>query len=116
MVSTGIGLNLVTLIGRAGRDPELKYFESGTILCTIPLAVNRIRKAGEESPPDWFDLELWGRTAEICGEYIRKGSQFGITGQLSFSRWVDKTTGERRERALVKVENLELLARSTERQ
>lgn len=53
-----MSLNLVTLVGRAGMDPEVRYFESGKVVCTFSLAVNRFRKG--EDKPDWFNLELWG--------------------------------------------------------
>ncbi|AGY58619.1 single-stranded DNA-binding protein [Gloeobacter kilaueensis] len=102
-------LNQVNLVGRAGRDPEIRYFETGTVLCTLTLAVDRLRRKGTDEQPDWFDLEIWGKTAEIAGEYVRKGSLLGITGALTFSRWTDKTTQERRERPVIKVDQLELL-------
>lgn len=105
-------LNSVHLVGRAGRDPDIRSLESGTILCTLTLAVNRIRRRGEETPPDWFDLELWGRTAEIAGEYVRKGALIGISGTLVFSRWTDRHSGTPRERPLIKVDQLELLGRT----
>jgi single-strand DNA-binding protein len=108
-MSTGQGLNLVTLVGRAGKDPEMRYFDSGKIKCALTLAVNRLKRKGEEDKPDWFDLEIWGKTAEITGEYVRKGSLIGITGSLSFSRWQDKTTQEAKERPVIKVDRVELL-------
>jgi single-strand DNA-binding protein len=104
-------LNTVHLVGRAGRDPQMRSLESGATLCTLTLAVNRIRRKGEEVPPDWFDLELSGRTAEVAGEYVRKGSLIGVSGSLSFNRWTDRTTGEPHERPLIRVERLELLGR-----
>jgi single-strand DNA-binding protein len=100
-------LNLVTLVGRAGSDPEMKYFESGSVKCSFSLAVNRNTKKDEQ--PDWFTLEMWSRTAEVAGEYVRKGSLIGITGALSMQRWNDRTSGEARERPVIKVERLELL-------
>jgi single-strand DNA-binding protein len=109
MMSTVQGLNLVTLVGRAGKDPEMRYFDSGKIKCALTLAVNRLKRKGEEDKPDWFDLEIWGKTAEIAGEYVRKGSLIGITGSLSFSRWQDKATQEAKERPVIKVDRVELL-------
>jgi len=104
-----MSLNMVTLVGRAGRDPEVKYFDSGSTKCSLTLAVNRQRRKGEEVPPDWFDLEIWGKTAEIAGDYVRKGSLIGVTGTLVFSRWQDKVTQEAKERPVIKVDRLELL-------
>jgi single-strand DNA-binding protein len=104
-----MSLNMVTLVGRAGKDPEMRYFDSGKIKCALTLAVNRVKRKGDEDKPDWFDLEIWGKTAEIAGEYVRKGALIGITGSLSFSRWQDKTTQEAKERPVIKVDRLELL-------
>lgn len=104
-----MSLNMVTLVGRAGKDPEMRYFDSGKTKCNLTMAVNRLKRKGEEDKPDWFDLEIWGKTAEIAGEYVRKGSLIGITGSLSFSRWQDKVTQEAKERPVIKVDRLELL-------
>ena len=85
-------VNAVMLVGRAGRDPEMRYFESGRVKTTFTLAVNRPTK---ERETDWFDVELWGRQAEVAGEYVRKGSLVGIEGRLDFSRWTDDGGGKR---------------------
>lgn len=108
-----MSLNLVTLVGRAGMDPEVRYFESGRVVCTFSLAVNRFRKG--EDKPDWFSLELWDRTAEVAGEYVRKGSLIGVTGRLKFDRWKDKSTGEERQRPIIAVDRLELLGSRQDR-
>ncbi len=102
-----MSLNIVNLVGRAGREPELRYFESGNVVATLTLAVDRRRKG--DDTPDWFELELWGRTAEIAGNYVHKGKQIGITGSLRFDRWRDKATGEPRQKPVIRVERLELL-------
>lgn len=95
-------LNIVTLVGRAGRDPELKFFESGKVLCTFTLAVNRISKNTDQ--PDWFDIEIWGKDAEIAGNYVRKGSLIGIKGNLRFDHWQDRNTGVNRSKPIIRVE------------
>jgi single-strand DNA-binding protein len=108
-----MSLNTVTLVGRAGRDPELRYFESGQVVCNVTLAVDRRRK--NEDKPDWFDLEIWGRTAEIAGEYVRKGSLIGVSGSLKFDRWKDRTSGEERQKPVIRVERLDLLGSKRDR-
>lgn len=100
-------LNIVTLVGRAGRDPEVKYFESGSVLCNFTLAVNRPSRNSEE--PDWFNLEIWGKTAEIAGTYVRKGSLIGVQGSLKFEYWQDRASGANRSKPVIRVERLELL-------
>lgn len=99
-------LNLVNLVGRAGADPEIKYFDSGSQLCKLPLAVNRPVK---DSAPDWFNLEIWGKTAEVAGNYVRKGSLIGIKGSLKIETWTDRNSGKERSRPVIRVERLELL-------
>jgi single-strand DNA-binding protein len=109
-----MSLNLVTLVGRAGRDPELRYYDSGRVVCHFSIAVNRRRK--DDDQPDWFELEIWGRTAEIAGDYVRKGSLVGITGSFRFDRWKDKTTGEDRQRPIISVDRLDLLGSRQDRE
>jgi single-strand DNA-binding protein len=102
-----MSLNVVTLVGRAGRDPEVKYFESGSVVCNLTLAVNRQRKNSDE--PDWFNLEIWGKTAEIAANYVRKGNLIGVTGSLKFDHWQDRGTGINRSKPVIRVERLDLL-------
>lgn len=102
-----MSLNLVNLVGRAGRDPEVKYFESGSVVCNLTLAVDRRSRNSDE--PDWFSLELWGKTAEVAANYVRKGSLIGVSGALKFDYWQDRTTGSERSKPVVRVDRLELL-------
>jgi single-strand DNA-binding protein len=101
-------MNRVYLVGRVGKDPEMKYFETGKQVCNFTLAVNR-RTSNRDEPPDWFDLEVWGKTADVAKNYVRKGSQIGVVGLLKFDRWRDKTTGEERQKPVILVDQLELL-------
>ncbi len=102
-----MSLNVVTLVGRVGGDPDVKYFESGSVKCKLTLAVKRQTRNSEE--PDWFTLELWGKTAEVAGNYVRKGSLIGVKGSLKFDRWSDRTTGVDRSSPVIHVDKLELL-------
>jgi single-strand DNA-binding protein len=99
-------LNQIVLVGRVGRDPEIRYFESGSSMATFSLAINRPSKNKET---DWFDIKLWGKQAEIAGEYVRKGSLIGIEGQLDFDSWNDKNTGELQIKPVVLANNLRLI-------
>ena len=102
-----MSLNVVHLVGRAGANPETRVFhDSGNTLCKIPLAVNRPRK---DSPPDWFNLEIWGSTAKVADAYVRKGSLIGVQGSLKIDTWVDRNTGENRSRPVIRVDKLDLL-------
>ena len=101
-----MSLNVITLVGRAGRDPEVKYFESGSVVCNFSLAVNRMSRNDE---PDWFNLEIWGKTAQIAADYVKKGSLIGVTGALKFDYWTDRNTGAQRSKPIVRVDRLDLL-------
>ena len=101
-----MGLNSVTLVGRAGRDPEVRYFESGSVVANLTLAVNR---RGRTDEPDWFNLEIWGKQAQVAADYVKKGSLLGITGSYKLDQWTDRSTGEARSKPVVRVERLELL-------
>jgi len=110
-----MSINKINLVGRAGKDPETKYFDSGKQVCNFTLAVNR-RTSNKDEPPDWFDLEMWDKTADIAGKYVKKGSLVGITGSLVFDRWQDKTTGEERSKPVIRVEQLDLLGSKQDNQ
>jgi single-strand DNA-binding protein len=100
-------LNVVTLVGRVGGDPDVKYFESGSVVCNLTLAVNRQGRKDEQ--PDWFNLKLWGKTAEVAASYVRKGGLIGVTGALEMESWTDRSTGVERSKPVIRVDRLELL-------
>ena len=103
-----MSLNKVHLVGRVGREPEVKYFESGKVVCNFAIAVNR-NTSNRDDPPDWFDLEMWDKTAEVAKNYVKKGSLIGVSGSLKFDRWSDRTTGDERQKPVIRVDRLELL-------
>jgi single-strand DNA-binding protein len=102
-----MALNVVNLVGRAGANPEVKYFDSGSVKCTLPLAVTRLSRNSEQ--PDWFNLEIWGKTAEIAGNYVTKGKQIAVQGSFKIETWTDRNTGGLRSRPIIKVDRLQLL-------
>jgi single-strand DNA-binding protein len=102
-----MSLNVVTLVGRVGGDPDVKYFESGSVKCRLTLAVNRQTKNSDQ--PDWFNLELWGKDAEFAANYIQKGRLIGVKGSLKFDSWSDRTTGATRTSPVIRVERIQLL-------
>ncbi|WP_036480406.1 single-stranded DNA-binding protein [Myxosarcina sp. GI1] len=103
-----MGLNVVNLVGRAGAEPEIIHFQSGSMLCKLPLAVDR--RSRNNDKPDWFNLEIWGKTAEIAGNYVRKGKLIGIQGSLKIDTWADRNNSSiQRSRPVIRVDRLELL-------
>jgi len=101
-----MGVNSITLVGRAGRDPEVRYFESGSVVANLTLAVNRRSRDDE---PDWFNLEIWGKQAQVAADYVRKGALVGIIGSFKLDRWTDRASGEERTKPVIRVDRLELL-------
>ena len=101
-----MSINSVTLVGRAGRDPDVRYFESGSVVANLTMAVNR---RGRNEEPDWFNLEIWGKQAQVAADYVKKGSLLGITGSYKLDTWKDRKTGENRSKPVIRVDRLELL-------
>ena len=104
--------NKVILLGNLTRDPELKYTPKGTAVAAIGLAVNRVysNDQGEKQEETTFvDVELWGRTAEIANEYLKKGRPVLIEGRLRLDSWDDKQTGQKRSKLKVVGESMQLL-------
>ena len=105
-------VNKVMLIGNLTRDPEIKYTPKGTAIADIGLAVNRTYStdSGEKREEVTFiDVTLWGRVAEIVGEYCKKGRPLYVEGRLQLDTWDDKTTGQKRSKLKVVGENIQLL-------
>lgn len=101
-----MSINIVNLVGRAGGDPEVRYFESGSVKCNLTLAVNR--PTSRDDKPDWFNLEIWGKTAEIAANYVKKGSLIGIQGAIKIEQYTDRN-GYDRTKPVVRVNRLDLL-------
>lgn len=105
--------NKVILVGNLTRDPEVRYIPSGTALCELGLAVNRswFDKASNSRKEEttFVDVTLWGRTAEIAGEYLSKGRSVLIEGRLQLDTWDDKETGKKRSKLRVVGEQMTML-------
>jgi len=105
-------LNKVLLLGNVTRDPEVRYTPKGSAVCDLGIAVNRAytTDSGEKREEVTFvDVTLWGRTAEVASEYLKKGRPVFIEGRLQMDSWDDKQTGQKRTRLRVVAENMQLL-------
>jgi single-strand DNA-binding protein len=93
------GINKVILIGNLGADPETRAMPSGTTVANLRIATSeswRDKQSGEQQErTEWHRVALFGRLAEIAGEYLRKGSQVYIEGSLRTRKWQDKQGNER---------------------
>lgn len=104
--------NRVILLGNLTRDPEVRYTPKGTAVTELGMAVNRVYTAenGEKREETTFvDVTLWGRTAEIAGEYLKKGRPVFIEGRLQLDTWDDKQSGQKRSKLKVVGEALQLI-------
>src|SRR4051812_48885021 len=104
--------NKVILLGNLTRDPELRYTPKGTAIAKIGLAVNRVwtNEAGEKKEEVTFvDVDVFGRTAENVGQYMRKGRPILVEGRLRLDQWDDKQTGQKRSKLGVVAETVQSL-------
>jgi len=101
--------NRVILVGNVTRDIELRYTPQGTAVTDIGLAVNdRVKKQGEWVDETTFvDVTLWGRTAEVAGEYLSKGSPVLIEGRLKLDAW--EQDGQKRSKLKIIGERMQML-------
>jgi single-strand DNA-binding protein len=104
--------NKVMLMGNLTRDPEIRYTPKGTAVAEIGLAINRYftGESGDKREDTTFvDVTLWGRTAEIASEYLKKGRPVFIEGRLQLDTWEDKQSGQKRSKLRVVAEGMQLL-------
>jgi single-strand DNA-binding protein len=104
--------NKVMLMGNLTRDPEVRYTPKGTAVAELGLAVNRIYSGENNEKREettFVDVTLWGRTAEIAGEYLKKGRPVFIEGRLQLDSWEDKQSGQKRSKLKVVGEGMQLL-------
>ncbi len=109
--------NRVVLVGNLTRDVELRYIPSGTAVADVGIAVNERRKnaSGDASEETTFvDLTFWGRTAEVAGEYLGKGSPVLIEGRLKTESW--EKDGARRSKIKVVVDQMQMLGEKRQEQ
>lgn len=106
-------LNKVFLIGNLTRDPELRVTPKGTSICQFGLAVNRQFKDESGATRDettFVDIEAWGKQGELVSKYLTKGSPAMVEGRLKFDQWDDKTSGQKRSKIKVVLENIQFLS------
>ncbi len=102
-------LNHVMIIGRLTRDAEFKYITSGNAVCKFSVAVNYGRKNGDQwvEEANFFDVVLWGKPAETLNQYLLKGKQVAVDGELRQNRWEQE--GQNRSKVEIIAKNIQLL-------
>lgn len=105
--------NKVIIMGNLTRDPQVRYTPSGTAVSDLGLAVNRTwfdkQSNSKKEDVTFVDVTLWGRQAEVAGEYLSKGRSVLIEGRLSLDQWDDKDSGQKRSKLKVVCENMTMV-------
>ncbi len=98
-------VNKCILVGNLGKDPEVRYTAGGQAVATLRIATSRSwtdKASGQrKEETEWHDVEVWGKQAEQCGEYLAKGRQVYVEGRLKTDKWQDKQSGQDRYRVKV---------------
>ncbi len=105
-------VNKVILVGNLGRDPELRSTPSGQPVASFSLATTRRwrDKAGQrQEQTEWHNIVVWGKQAEIAGQYLTKGKQIFLEGRLQTRSWDDKQSGEKKYRTEIVCDNFQML-------
>src|SRR5438552_173634 len=103
-------VNKVVLVGRSGRDPDLRYTNDGEAVTTFSLATDRPARPGSEPTTDWHRVVCWAKLAETAGQYLSKGRLACVVGRLTYRTW-ETRDGQRRTTAEVVATELVLLDR-----
>ena len=92
------GINKVILVGHLGRDPEVKYMASGDAVANLAVATSeswKDKQGQQQEKTEWHRVSIFGKVAEIAGEYLKKGSMVYLEGQLQTRKWQDKDGNEK---------------------
>ena len=104
--------NKVILLGNLTRDPEVRYTPKGSAVTDLGIAVNRqytLENGEKREEVTFVDVTFWGRTAEVAGEYLKKGRPIFIEGRLQLDTWDDKQSGQKRSKLRVVAEGMQLI-------
>src|SRR5262245_4547526 len=105
-------VNKVILIGNLGRDPEVRSTPSGQPVASFSLATSRRwrdKNGQRQEQTEWHNIVVWGKQAEIAGQYLTKGKQIYLEGRLQTRSWDDKQSGEKKYRTEVVCDNFQML-------
>jgi single-strand DNA-binding protein len=105
-------INKVILVGRLGKDPEIRSTPNGTTVAKFSLATDErfTDKSGEKQDrTEWHNIVAFGKLAEICGQYLRKGKLVYIDGSIHYDSWDDKETGQKKYRTEITANTMKML-------
>lgn len=107
-------INKVILIGRLGKDPEIRSTAGGTSVARFTIATDEKftdRNGEKQERTEWHNIVAWSKLAEICGQYLRKGKLVYIEGSIRTDSWDDKETGQKRYRTEIVAQTMQMLDR-----
>jgi single-strand DNA-binding protein len=105
-------VNRVILVGRLGKDPEIRSIPSGTSVAKFSLATDEKftdKNGQKQERTEWHNIVAWGKLAEICGQYLRKGKLVYIDGSIRTESWDDKETGVKKYRTEIIAKDMQML-------
>jgi single-strand DNA-binding protein len=112
-------VNKVILVGNLGKDPEVRYTAGGQAVASLRIATSRSwtdKQSGQrKEETEWHEVEVWGKQAELCGEYLAKGRQVYVEGRLKTDKWQDKQTGQDRYRIKIVADSVRFLSSGGQR-
>jgi single-strand DNA-binding protein len=110
-------VNRVILVGRLGKDPEIRSIPSGTSVSKFSIATDErfTDKSGEKQErTEWHNIEAWGKLGEICGQYLRKGKLVYIEGSIRTESWDDKESGQKKYRTKIVASEMQMLDKKSD--
>ena len=106
-------VNRVIIVGNLGKDPEVRYTSGGQAVANLRIATSRSwtdkQTNQKKEETEWHDVEVWGKQAEQCGEYLSKGRQVYVEGRLKTDAWDDKASGQKKYRVKVVADTVRFL-------
>jgi single-strand DNA-binding protein len=112
-----MSVNKVILVGRLGKDPEVKTTPSGQTVAKFSLATDEkfTNRSGErQERTEWHNIVVWGKLADICGQYLQKGKLVFIEGRIQTDSWDDKETGQKKYRTEIICSDMKMLGSKSE--
>lgn len=109
------GVNKAIIVGNLGRDPEMRSTQSGSQVANFSVATSRQyndSNGQRQEETEWHRIVAFGRLAEICGQYLRKGKQVYIEGRIQTRSWDDKETGQKKFMTEIVAEQMQMLGRA----
>ncbi len=110
-------VNRVILVGRLGKDPEIRSLPSGTSVTKFSLATDEKftdKNGQKQERTEWHNIVVWGKLAEICGQYLRKGKLVYIDGSIRTESWDDKETGVKKYRTDIVAKDMQMLDKKSD--